>query len=72
MPSIDDIIAKLTVREAQACALLLEYKSNREIADEMGISEQAVKNYFYNIFQKLGCRNRRELFTKLTTLDKLN
>jgi two-component system response regulator DegU len=35
--------------------------SNREIEKELFISLSTVKNHVYNIFQKLGVKNRYEL-----------
>jgi hypothetical protein len=35
--------------------------SNREIAQEMRLSENTVKNYVYRIFNKLGVSNRVEV-----------
>jgi hypothetical protein len=36
-------------------------QSNKQIADEMGLSEHTVKNYLFRIFEKLGMSSRFEL-----------
>lgn len=36
-------------------------KSNREIAKEIGTTEQVVKNYTHRIFERTGCASRLEL-----------
>lgn len=50
----------LTPRERQTLDLLSVGSSNREIAEEMGISEDAVKNHFRRINEKLGTKDRVE------------
>jgi DNA-binding NarL/FixJ family response regulator len=48
----------LTRREREVLALLAEGAMNSEIASELSISVQAVKNHLGNIFRKLGVANR--------------
>ncbi len=48
-------------RERQIVALIAQGFRNREVADELFISEQTVKNHMRNIFQKLGVQDRLEL-----------
>jgi DNA-binding CsgD family transcriptional regulator len=48
-------------RERDILILLLAGKSNRNIEGELFISYHTVKNHVYNIFQKLGVKNRFEL-----------
>src|SRR5215469_490125 len=43
------------------CAGMADGLSNREIANEMHLSENTVKNYVYRIFNKLGVSNRVEV-----------
>jgi len=56
----DDPVAKygLTVRECDVLALLADGTSNLEIAQELSITVQAVKNHLGNIFHKLDVPNR--------------
>ena len=41
--------------------LLLEEKTNKEIADALFISENTVKFHVRNILQKTGCKSRNDL-----------
>jgi DNA-binding NarL/FixJ family response regulator len=56
----DDPVAKygLTVRECDVLELLSDGASNTEIAHELSITVQAVKNHLGNIFHKLDVPNR--------------
>jgi DNA-binding NarL/FixJ family response regulator len=51
----------LTPREEQVVVLVAEGLSNREIAQELALSEQTVKKYLFRIFDKLGISTRVEL-----------
>lgn len=51
----------LTSREEQVVALVSDGLSNRDVAAELGLSEQTVKKYLFRIFDKLGISNRVEL-----------
>lgn len=51
----------LTPREDQVVRLVAEGLSNRDIAAQMQLSENTVKNYLFKIFEKLGFNNRVEL-----------
>jgi len=48
---------ELTTREFQILKLLTEGKSNREIALELNIRDQTVKNILNKLFLKLGVTN---------------
>lgn len=48
----------LTEREKDLVALIYEGHSNAEIAEELFISESTVKTHIYNIFRKMGIKNR--------------
>ncbi len=52
---------KLTHLEKSALALVIEGKSNKQIADEIGTDEQCVKNRIRAAFKKLGIKSTREL-----------
>lgn len=54
----DDI--KLTRREKDVLALLVKGNSNKEMADNMFISEKTVKNHLTSIFKKLGVKDRTQ------------
>ncbi len=50
----------LTAREKEILELLAAGQSNREIGQQLFISEKTVKHYVTNILQKLHVRNRVE------------
>ena len=49
---------KLSTREEQIVALLLESRTNREMAEQLHLSEKTIKNYMSLLMQKLKVRNR--------------
>jgi DNA-binding NarL/FixJ family response regulator len=51
----------LTSREEQVVALVTDGLSNRDVANELGLSEHTVKKYLFRIFEKLGISSRVEL-----------
>jgi DNA-binding NarL/FixJ family response regulator len=51
----------LTKREAAVVHLTAEGLSNREIAQQLSLTEHTVKNYLFKVFDKLGVSNRVEL-----------
>ena len=52
---------RLTPREESVVRLVLQGMVNREIADTLHLSQHTIKNYLFNIFDKLGVSNRVEL-----------
>ncbi len=52
---------RLTDKEMHVAALVWEGQTNREIASAIGTTEQVVKNYLRNTFDKLGVWSRLEL-----------
>jgi DNA-binding NarL/FixJ family response regulator len=52
---------RLTSREMQVATLVWEGRTNRDIAKAIGTTEQVVKNYLRNTFDKLGVWSRLEL-----------
>jgi DNA-binding NarL/FixJ family response regulator len=52
---------QLTMKEVQVATLVWEGLTNREIANSIGTTEQVVKNYLRNTFDKLGVWSRLEL-----------
>lgn len=55
---------KLTTRELQVLKLLILGKFNREIAMELNIREQSVKNILNKLFLKLDVTNRTQAAVK--------
>lgn len=54
-------IRLLTKREEDLTQLVAEGLANREIAQQLNLTEHTVRNYLFRIFNKLGTSNRLEL-----------
>jgi two-component system NarL family response regulator len=54
------LVPKLTDRELQVLKLVAQGMSNREVAEELFISENTVKNHVRNILEKLHLHSRME------------
>ena len=54
-------IGQLSPRELQVAERAAQGESNKQIADQLGLSEHTVKNYLFHVFEKLGVSNRFEL-----------
>jgi DNA-binding NarL/FixJ family response regulator len=52
---------QLTLKEVQVAILVWEGLTNRDIAQRLETTEQVVKNYLRNTFDKLGVWSRLEL-----------
>jgi len=50
----------LTVRDIQVLELLADGKSNKEVAQALGISDETVKSHLKRLFEKLGVTDRTE------------
>jgi len=55
----------LTLREREILRLVLQGASNKDIGQKLFISGSTVRNHIYNIYQKLGVRNRIELINRV-------
>jgi len=55
----------LSPREYQVARLVAGGRSNRQIAEQLAISEQTVKNHIQSIFRKLSLSNRVELTIRI-------
>jgi DNA-binding NarL/FixJ family response regulator len=53
-------LAQLTPRELEVLKLIASGSNNREIADELFLSENTVKNYVTNILSRLNLRDRTQ------------
>jgi two-component system nitrate/nitrite response regulator NarL len=61
-PKLDPLVeGRVTRREAAVVRLAVEGLSNREIAQQMALTEHTVKNYLFRVFDKIGVSNRVEL-----------
>ncbi len=52
---------RLTPKELQIVALIVQGCKNKEIASQLGTKEQVIKNYLRSIFDKTGVSDRLEL-----------
>lgn len=52
---------RLTAREEQIAQLLCQGKTNREIANGLGLREKTIKHYMSQLMQKMHVRNRLEV-----------
>lgn len=60
----------LSEREKDVARILLQGKSNKQIALELGISNRTVEFHLKNIYAKLGVASRTEAILKLTEHDR--
>jgi DNA-binding NarL/FixJ family response regulator len=69
-PSCDTIdsekLGKLSKREMQVAELAVQGGTNKQIADQLRLSEHTVKNYLFRAFEKLGVSTRMELLFLLS------
>jgi DNA-binding NarL/FixJ family response regulator len=60
--TVPPLVAKrITKWEAAVVSLAEEGLSNREIAEQLNLTEHTVKNYMFRVFEKLGVSNRVEV-----------
>lgn len=63
---------KLTQREIEIVELIADGLSNQDIAEKLFISANTVRNHIYNIYRKMGIKNRYELINLVSNkTDKL-
>jgi two-component system response regulator DevR len=56
----DDVLGSLSEQEQKILLLIAEGKTNKEIAEEIFLSDKTVKNYVSSILSKLNLRRRSE------------
>jgi two-component system, NarL family, response regulator DevR len=56
----DQYLAKLSTRERQVLNLVAEGKTNRQIGEELFLSEKTIKNYVSSVLMKMGLSRRTE------------
>ena len=61
----EEIINSLTRREKQVLELILQAKSNRQIGEELGLSDHSVRNYVSSIYLSLDVKDRFDLIQKI-------
>ena len=52
---------RLTAKELKIVALIVQGYKNKEIAAQLGTTEQVIKNYLRNVYDKIGVSDRLEL-----------
>jgi DNA-binding NarL/FixJ family response regulator len=52
---------RLTAKELKIVALIVQGYKNKEIASQLGTTEQVIKNYLRNVYDKIGVSDRLEL-----------
>jgi DNA-binding CsgD family transcriptional regulator len=52
----------ISKREQEIALLLFQGGTKKSIEDKLFISSHTVKNHIYNIYRKLGIKNRLQLF----------
>ena len=55
------ITVTLTASEKRLVRLIMRGGTNRDVAAQLGVHEQTVKNSLSRVFRKVGVRNRVEL-----------
>src|SRR5207253_10906697 len=57
----DCVRDRLTPKELRIVALIVQGFKNKEIATQLGTTEQVIKNYLRNVYDKIGVSDRLEL-----------
>ena len=65
-------IETLTERERQVALLIVDRKTNREIAADLFLSLKTVETHIHNIFSKLGVASRADLARAVERTDRSN
>jgi DNA-binding NarL/FixJ family response regulator len=55
------VLDRLTPKELRIVALIVQGFKNKEIATQLGTTEQVIKNYLRNVYDKIGVSDRLEL-----------
>ena len=63
-------MASLTERELELARLVVDRKTNPEIAAELFLSQKTVETHLRNIFRKVGVANRVELARAVEQADR--
>jgi two-component system response regulator DevR len=63
----EDPVASLSPQERRVLALIAAGKTNKEVGNELGLTEKTVKNYLANIFGKLNVTRRSQAVALFVT-----
>jgi len=61
----------LTKRERQILKLIKDGATNLDIAESLEVSEHTIKSHLYNVYKKIGVRNRLEASNWVRDMDDL-
>jgi len=64
LSAMEDSNGVVTKSELRVLASLVQGHSNKQIAEEIFVSEKTVKNHLNHLFKKLGVKNRTEAVVK--------
>lgn len=64
LTAIEDANGVVTKSELRVLSSLVQGKSNKQIAQDVFVSEKTVKNHLNHLFKKLGVKNRTEAVVK--------
>ncbi len=70
-PNAQKLEIKLTKRERQILKLIKGGATNSDIAKALEVSEHTVKSHLYNVYKKIGVRNRLEANNWVSDIDTL-
>ncbi len=70
-PSNQNTDIKLTKRERQILKLIKDGATNFDIAESLELSEHTIKSHLYNIYKKIGVRNRLEASNWVRNMDEI-
>jgi ATP/maltotriose-dependent transcriptional regulator MalT len=65
-----DALAELSARELEVARLVVDRKTNREIAEELFVSLKTVEAHMRNLFRKLGVSSRAEVARAVERADR--
>ena len=68
-PKLPSPTSELTGRQREILVLLLEGKSNKEIARALNISPLTVRNHISVLFRQFGVKRRKDLASVVTAID---
>lgn len=70
-PSTKKSEIKLTKREKQILKLIKDGATNLDISEALAVSEHTVKSHLYNVYKKIGVRNRLEASNWVRDFDEI-